>query len=70
MKKYSAVAGLALLALACDKIGGGSVNLNTDEKKAGYAIGQQIGQSFKMQNVSPDIDAVVAGMKYAIKGEK
>jgi FKBP-type peptidyl-prolyl cis-trans isomerase len=69
VKKYTLVAAIALLALACDKFGGGA-NLNSDEKKAGYAIGQQIGQSFKMQNVNPDLDSVVAGMKDALKGEK
>jgi len=57
---------LAVAAISCTK----STNLNTDEKKAGYAIGQQIGNSFKMQNVNPDLDAVVAGMRDALKGEK
>lgn len=62
------VLGLSMFfVLACDKK---NVKLDSDEKKAGYAIGQQIGQSFKMQNVNPDLDSVVAGIRDAMKGEK
>lgn len=64
--KFYALAAALVFATACDK----SVNLSSDEKKAGYAIGQQIGQSFKMQNVNPDLDAVAAGMRDAMKGDK
>ncbi len=57
---------LALGSIACDK----KVSLDSDEKKAGYAIGQQIGQNFKAQSLTPDTAAVRAGMDDAIKGEK
>lgn len=60
------LAVMGFIISACEK----NVKLDNDENKAGYAIGQQIGQSFKMQNVNPNLDAVVAGMKDALKGEK
>ena len=43
--------------------------LDTDTKKASYAIGQQIGQNLKGQNIEFDADVVAMALKDAQKGE-
>lgn len=65
MKKLliaGASAGL-LVAVGCTK------KLDTDLKKASYAIGQQIGGNMKQQNIEIDSDIMAMAMKDAIKGD-
>ncbi len=47
-----------------------AVKLDTDKKKASYAIGQQISQSFKAQNVDVDVDVVAASIKDGLANKK
>lgn len=65
MKKLlivGASAGL-LIAVGCTK------KLDTDLKKASYAIGQQIGGNMKQQNIEIDAEVMAMAMKDAIKGD-
>ncbi|WP_413290748.1 FKBP-type peptidyl-prolyl cis-trans isomerase [Bdellovibrio sp. HCB337] len=65
MKKLviaGAAAGL-VIAVGCTK------KLDTDQKKASYAIGQQIGGNMKQQNIEIDADVMAMAMKDAIKGD-
>jgi FKBP-type peptidyl-prolyl cis-trans isomerase len=59
----SAVALVGLLG--CEK----KAKLNTDQEKASYAIGQQIGKSLKMQNADVIMPSLVSGMNDAIEGK-
>ncbi len=56
-----------LIALAAPAFAG---KLDTDKKKASYAIGQQIAQSFKTQNVDIDVDVLASSIKDSIAGKK
>ena len=49
--------------VACEK------KLDSDQKKASYAIGQQIGGNMKQQNIDIDTDVMAMAMKDAIKGD-
>lgn len=48
---------------------GCSKKLDTDQKKASYAIGQQIGGNMKQQNIEIDADVMAMSMKDALKGD-
>ncbi len=50
---------------ACSK----KVKLDTDTKKASYAIGQQIGTNLKQQNIEFDADALAQSLKDASAGK-
>lgn len=50
---------------ACEK----KANLNDDNKKISYAIGQQIGQNLKNSGVEVDTDTLALSMRDAIKGK-
>lgn len=65
MKKILALGlGITMVGLvACQK------KLDTDIKKASYAIGQQIGSNLKSQNIEFDADVVAMALKDASKGE-
>lgn len=52
-----------LVAVGCTK------KLDTDLKKASYAIGQQIGGNMKQQNIEIDADIMAMSMKDALKGD-
>lgn len=52
-----------ILAVGCTK------KLDTDMKKASYAIGQQIGGNMKQQNIEIDTEVMAMAMKDAIKGD-
>jgi FKBP-type peptidyl-prolyl cis-trans isomerase len=63
-QKFIIVAAIAALTLtACQK------KLDTDEKRASYAIGQQIGTNLKTQNIPVDHDVLAMSLKDAAKGE-
>ena len=66
-KKTALVATTVALVglMGCEK----KAKLNTDEEKASYAIGQQIGKSLKMQNADVIVPSLVAGMQDAIDGK-
>ncbi|AHI06384.1 peptidyl-prolyl cis-trans isomerase, FKBP-type [Bdellovibrio bacteriovorus W] len=53
------------LTTACQK----KVKLDTDIKKASYAIGQQIGGNLKQQNIDFDSDALAMALKDAAAGK-
>jgi FKBP-type peptidyl-prolyl cis-trans isomerase len=57
-----AVAGL----VGCEK----KAKLDSDQEKASYAIGQQIGRSLKMQNADVVVPSLVAGMNDAIEDKE
>ncbi|KYG65503.1 hypothetical protein AZI86_00025 [Bdellovibrio bacteriovorus] len=50
---------------ACQK----KVKLDTDVRKASYAIGQQIGGNLKQQNIDIDTDALAMALKDAMAGK-
>ena len=58
------VVGL-LATSACQK----KVKLDTDIRKASYAIGQQIGGNLKQQNIDFDIDALAMALRDASAGK-
>jgi FKBP-type peptidyl-prolyl cis-trans isomerase FkpA/FKBP-type peptidyl-prolyl cis-trans isomerase FklB len=53
------------LSTACNR----KVKLDTDIKKASYAIGQQIGGNLKQQNIDFDSDALAQALKDASTGK-
>jgi FKBP-type peptidyl-prolyl cis-trans isomerase FkpA/FKBP-type peptidyl-prolyl cis-trans isomerase FklB len=57
-----AIAGL-LFVTGCEK------KLDSDQKKASYAIGQQIGQNLKGQNIDFDADVVAMSLKDVSSGK-
>ncbi|MBK9321787.1 MAG: FKBP-type peptidyl-prolyl cis-trans isomerase [Bdellovibrionaceae bacterium] len=65
MKKLVFVGASAalLVVVGCTK------KLDTDQKRASYAIGQQIGGNMKQQNIEIDADVMAMSMKDALKGE-
>ena len=64
MKKILVIAGVALALSACNK-----PDLKSDKGQASYAIGQQIGQNLKAQNIDFDANTLVASMKDASTGK-
>lgn len=63
--KVTAAVVVTVAIAGCNK-----VKLDNDTKKASYAIGQQIGQNMKNQNIEVDPDALALAIKDAVKGEK
>lgn len=57
------------LAVGAVGLVGCQKKLDTDVKKASYAIGQQIGGNLKTQNIEFDADVIAMSMKDAQKGE-
>lgn len=63
MKSIITLALVAVVGLVgCEK----KAKIETDQEKASYAIGQQIGRSLKMQNADVVVPSLVAGMNDAI----
>jgi FKBP-type peptidyl-prolyl cis-trans isomerase FkpA/FKBP-type peptidyl-prolyl cis-trans isomerase FklB len=66
--KRLALAGLAIGVLAiagCNK----PAKIQTDQEKASYAIGTQIGKSLKMQNADVAVPALVQGINDSLDGK-
>jgi FKBP-type peptidyl-prolyl cis-trans isomerase len=63
------VSGAALVS-AVGLVGCNKAKLNTDQEKASYAIGQQIGRSLKMQNADVTVNSLEAGLKDAMDGKE
>lgn len=59
------VAATMVMAMGCSR----KVKLDTDIKKASYAIGQQIGTNLKQQNIDFDADALAQSLKDASSGK-
>ncbi len=59
-----AAVGLTFTLTACNK-----PDLKSDKGQASYAIGQQIGQNLKTQNIDFDANTLVASMKDASEGK-
>ncbi len=58
------IAAVALVGgIGCEK------KLDTDQRKASYAIGQQIGQNLKNQNIEFDADVLAMSIKEASTGK-
>lgn len=57
-------AAVSVLMVGCQK------KLDTDEKKASYAIGQQIGTNLKNQNIEFDPDVLAMSIKEASQGKE
>ena len=55
-----------LLLCSCEK----EASLKSDQDKAGYAIGMQIGNSMKAQNAEVSVPAVALGLKDAYEGKE
>ena len=69
MKKalmVSTGAALLMVSTACEK----KVKLDTDDKKASYAIGLQIGQNLKQQNIDFDSGALAMALTDAKAGKE
>ena len=64
MTKILVIAAAALTLTACNK-----PDLKSDKGQASYAIGQQIGQNLKAQNIDFDANTLVASMKDAGLGK-
>ncbi len=66
MYVISAVLVGGVLMLGCNK----KPKLDTDLQKASYAIGQQIGQNLKNQNIEFDSDVLAASIVEAATGKE
>jgi FKBP-type peptidyl-prolyl cis-trans isomerase FkpA len=64
-----ALCGTLVMALAFTAACQKKVSLDTDIKKASYAIGQQIGGNLKQQNIDFDADALAMSLKDASTGK-
>lgn len=59
------IGAAALFTTSCEK----KIKLDTDAQKASYAIGQQIGQNLKGQNIDFDADVLAASIKEVRDGK-
>jgi FKBP-type peptidyl-prolyl cis-trans isomerase FkpA/FKBP-type peptidyl-prolyl cis-trans isomerase FklB len=68
---FASLTGIALLT-ACQNGGGmgGEITLDTDKKKASYAIGQQVGEGLKAQGVEVDVNVIAASIKDVLEGKE
>lgn len=64
------VVSAAALVAAGSLVGCNKAKLNTDQEKASYAIGQQIGRSLKMQNADVTVGSLEAGLRDALDGKE
>jgi FKBP-type peptidyl-prolyl cis-trans isomerase len=68
-RRIAAIPTIALFLVALPACGGGDAEvteLTTPEARAGYAFGQDIGQSLADAGIPLDVDALVQGMRDAI----
>lgn len=71
MKTTLRLLGIGLMGLTLAGCNAGGSKLDTQKDKASYIIGQNIGRSFKQQNLDEsvvDLDKLLLGMRDAIKG--
>jgi FKBP-type peptidyl-prolyl cis-trans isomerase len=62
------IALLLLAACGPQQEAKGPIALESEDAKANYSVGYQIGGDFKRQNIPLEADALVAGLKDAIEG--
>lgn len=65
-KAFLILASGFVLTLGCEK----KIKLDTDQQKASYAIGQQIGQNLKNQNIEFDADVLAMSIREAATGKE
>ena len=72
MYRFLCVGLLSVFALcACDQLGGKKVpDLKSDEQKASYAIGQQIGNGLKAQGLKIEVDALALAISDVLAGKE
>lgn len=61
---------VALVIVALLAVAGCTKKLDTDKKKASYAIGQQIGQNLKSQSIEVDADVIAMAISEAAAGKE
>lgn len=61
---FGSLLGLVLVTVGCEK------KLDTDQRKASYAIGQQIGSNLKNQNIEFDADILAMSIKDVTSGKE
>jgi FKBP-type peptidyl-prolyl cis-trans isomerase len=66
--KYKCLCGIAVLSLSL--FGCHPAKFKTDQEKAGYAIGLQIGQNLKAQKVDVSVPAVLSGINDSFSDTK
>ena len=64
LAKFAVIAAGVVLVAGCEK------KLDTDLRKASYAIGQQIGSNLKNQNIEFDSDVLAMSIKEASSGKE
>jgi FKBP-type peptidyl-prolyl cis-trans isomerase len=67
------VFALSFFALSCQqpfKLGSDKAKLDTDMQKASYAIGQQLGQNLKGQNIEIDVDVLATSIKHVMASKE
>lgn len=70
MKKIGLLVCSALVLSACGKGGDGQdVKLDSEDKKASYAIGYRTGEQMQGQMEEIDLEAFIAGMRHGVNGE-
>lgn len=69
IRSFLTVSVVSLALLGCTKTGG-SKELKDDKAKISYAIGQQIGKSFKSQNLDVDTDVLRDSINEALAGKE
>lgn len=59
--------GAMMLSVGCTKK---ELDLSKDEQKSSYAIGLQVGQNLKQQNIEVSSEALAAGIQDAVSGKE
>lgn len=66
----SVLTAALLTSVACNKQVSTNSDLKTDQEKASYAIGMQIGKSLKAQNADVSLPALTTGLSDALDGKE
>jgi len=63
---------LSLMMVACKTktVAPGELNLNSEKKKLSYVIGQQMGQSLKVQGIEIDSTILAASVQHVLDGKE
>ena len=67
MKSILVVLGLSLTLLACDQL---KSSKDENVKKVSYAIGRDLGQNFKMQQLPVDPSMIAKGIQDSMDGKQ
>lgn len=66
LRKWAIVLTVAAAMVGC----GRSANIKDEKGKYSYALGHQIGNNMKAQNIELDVNSFAVGVEKALKGEK